>query len=260
MKKTLLFITALLFCSFAFAQQGEIIYTDFDPDLTLVQGINSNDSIMLDIDYDDVYDLKFGLVYYHFEFPVYTALNGWSICQVNDSTDLTTDTLFWLSYIDYGFTNYFGLKKVVGENCYYGWLYTYDGQTKNNKGTKAGTLFIDRMAYCTIPNYPLRAGQTSLTDDIVENGPSQHHGTRPESRCGVQHVRATSGHGHGRRRDAAHRHRQPASRRLLRQRHPQGRAEMRAQGGEGIEGFLRNHRPFPSGQRRRIDGHHSRMS
>ena len=169
MKKTLLFITALLFCSFAFAQQGEIIYTDFDPDLTLVQGINSNDSIMLDIDYDDVYDLKFGLVYYHFEFPVYTALNGWSICQVNDSTDLTTDTLFWLSYIDYGFTNYFGLKKVVGENCYYGWLYTYDGQTKNNKGTKAGTLFIDRMAYCTIPNYPLRAGQTSLTDDIVEN-------------------------------------------------------------------------------------------
>lgn len=169
MKKTLLFITAMLFCSFAFAQQGEIIYTDFDPDLTLVQGINSNDSIMLDIDYDDVYDLKFGLVYYHFEFPVYTALNGWSICQVNDSTDLTTDTLSWLPYIDYGFTNYFGLKKVVGENCYYGWLYTYDGQTKNNKGTKAGTLFIDRMAYCTIPNYPLRAGQTSLTDDIVEN-------------------------------------------------------------------------------------------
>ncbi len=169
MKKTLLFITALLFCSFAFAQQGEIIYTDFDPDLTLVQGINSNDSIMLDIDYDDVYDLKFGLVYYHFEFPVYTALNGWSICQVNDSTDLTTDTLFWLPYIDYGFTNYFVLKKVVGENCYYGWLYTYDGQTKNNKGTKAGTLFIDRMAYCTIPNYPLRAGQTSLTDDILEN-------------------------------------------------------------------------------------------
>ena len=159
----------MLFCSFAFAQQGEIIYTDFDPDLTLVQGINSNDSIMLDIDYDDVYDLKFGLVYYHFEFPVYTALNGWSICQVNDSTDLTTDTLSWLPYIDYGFTNYFGLKKVVGENCYYGWLYTYDGQTKNNKGTKAGTLFIDRMAYCTIPNYPLRAGQTSLTDDIVEN-------------------------------------------------------------------------------------------
>lgn len=29
MKKTLLFITALLFCSFAFAQQGEIIYKTY---------------------------------------------------------------------------------------------------------------------------------------------------------------------------------------------------------------------------------------
>ena len=60
------------------------------------------------------------------------------------------------------------MRKVVGEDCYYGWLYTYDGQTKNDKGTKAGTLFIDRVAYCTIPNYPLRAGQTSLTEGVNE--------------------------------------------------------------------------------------------
>ena len=148
---------------------------------------------MLDIDGDGVDDLKFWLVFYHFEFPVYTALNGWSICHVNDSTDLTTDTLFWLPDIDYGFTSYFGLKKIVGEDCYYGWLYTYDGNTKINKNTKrAGTLFIDRVAYCTIPNYPLRAGQTSLTVGVNEHPTEQTFATiYPNPSTGLSTITGT---------------------------------------------------------------------
>lgn len=172
MKKNL-FITLLmvaLCCTCGFAQQGEIIYTDFNPDLTLVEGINSHDSIMLDIDYDGVYDVKFFLIFYHFTIPVYEALNGWSLCAATDSTFLDSEYIqWWHDYYLQPYTTYIGLKKVIGEDCYYGWFYTYDGITKNDKGTKAGTLFIDRVAYCTIPNYPLRAGQTSLTEDIVEN-------------------------------------------------------------------------------------------
>ena len=170
MKKTLLFLIAVMTVGFAFAQEGEIIYTDFDPDLTLVEGINYNDSIMLDIDYDGVYDLKFSFIPYHpFPVPAYNALNGWSLCAASDSTILDSENLFWIpNYYLQPYTTYIGLKKVVGEDCYYGWLYTYDGSTKNDKGTKAGTLFIDRVAYCTIPNYPLRVGQTSLYEGVNE--------------------------------------------------------------------------------------------
>ena len=186
MKKQLILITVLLVSLFTFAQEGEIIYTDFDPDLTLTQGINSHDSIMLDIDFDGMDDLKFHLVFYHFEYPCINALNGWSICHANDSTVLNSDTLLWWPYIDMGpYTGYFGMKKVVGANCYYAWFYTYDGQTKNAKGTKAGTLFIDRMAYCTIPNYPLRAGQTSLTDDIEENEATAFATIHPNPTIGI---------------------------------------------------------------------------
>jgi len=173
MKKYIFTLLALIAFVGAQAQGGEIIYTDFDPDLTLVEGINSNDSIMLDIDYDGVYDLKFFLVFYHFTVPVYKALNGWSLCAATDSTILDSENLIWRpDYYLQPYTTYIGLKKVVGEDCYYGWLYTYDGNTKNDKNDKntkrAGTLFIDRVAYCTIPNYPLRAGQTSLTEGVNE--------------------------------------------------------------------------------------------
>ena len=178
MKKYLITLFALMAFFGAKAQNGEIIYTDFEPDLTLVEGINSHDSIMLDIDYDGVYDLKFFLVFYHFTVPVYEALNGWSLCAASDSTILDSENLIWRpDYYLQPYTTYIGLKKVVGEDCYYGWLYTYDGQTKNDKGTKAGTLFIDRVAYCTIPNYPLRAGQTSLTVGVNEHPTEQTFAT-----------------------------------------------------------------------------------
>ena len=36
MKRTLFIITALLLCGIAFAQKGEIIYTDFEPDSILI--------------------------------------------------------------------------------------------------------------------------------------------------------------------------------------------------------------------------------
>ena len=172
---------------FAFAQQHEIIFTDFDPDTTLVQGINTFDTIKLDIDYDGIYDIEFYLYVeeHGFEIPFVMPLNGWCISNVEDSIALNVDTLSWRPYIDFGpYTGYFGLKKVVGADCYYGWLYTYDGQTKNARNKKYGTLFIDRMAYCTIPNYPFRAGQTSLTG-VEENESTSFATLHPNPTTGL---------------------------------------------------------------------------
>ena len=169
MKRIVFTIFAMLLMASTKAQEGEIIYTDFDPDLTLRQ--DTQDSILLDIDFDGTNDLKFVLGFDHgFQVPFYHALNGWSIAPVNDSTVLNADTLPrpWLTSYEGPYNSYYGLRKIVGTDCYYGWFYTYDGQTKNSKGTRTATLFIDRMAYCTIPNYPLRAGQTSLVTGIDE--------------------------------------------------------------------------------------------
>lgn len=176
MKKTLLFITALLFCSFAFAQEGEIIYTDFEPDIiAAIDGIN-DDTIKLDIDNDGQIDIKFYLLFNmlaHVYDPIYHTFNNWTITgcwRDGDSTMLNADYLVWLPCItDAYYTEYFGMKKEIGDDVYYGWFYTYEiNDWKNDDKQPWWTIYIDRMAYCTIPNYPLRAGQTSLADGIDE--------------------------------------------------------------------------------------------
>jgi len=168
MKNPTFLLLALLSFMGAKAQKGDIIFTDFYPDLTLTQGINTNSPVMLDIDYDGTNDIEFSLYQEHWwEVPMYKALNGWELCRVNDSTSLTTVTNWYSVYYPGPLISYFGMRKEVGTDCYYGWFYTYDGLTKSTK--RAHTLFIDCMAYCSIPNYPLYVGQTSLTDEINEN-------------------------------------------------------------------------------------------
>lgn len=172
MKKYIFTLLALIAFVGAQAQNGEIIYTDFDPDLTLTQGVNYYDSIKLDIDLDDSYDIWFGLyVELHgFEVPYIATTEGWQLCHATISDTLNSNGLSWVIVDGEGPWNgrYYGLRKNIGEDFYYGWIYLYDGQLKADKNTKAGTLFIDCMAYCTIPNYPLLVGQTSLTEEINE--------------------------------------------------------------------------------------------
>ncbi len=45
-------------------------------------------------------------------------------------------------------------------NCYYGWFRIY----LLMNGTDWPWVALDKKAYCTIPNYPLRWGQTNFTD------------------------------------------------------------------------------------------------
>ena len=171
MKKlaTTLITTMLLMA--AQAQQGEILYTDFDPDITLTQAINSNDTLWFDIDNDGAMDISFFLhIEWGVEMPTIQTTENWKLCHpLSFASSLDSDSLTWVSYDNCGPWNgvYYGLRKTIGTNLYYGWFYVYDGQTKTPN--RWGTLFIDRMAYCTIPNYPLRVGQTDFDWDVEEN-------------------------------------------------------------------------------------------
>ena len=59
-----------------------------------------------------------------------------------------------------------GIRNGIEGEYFYGWMEAYAVVTYNYDSV---WFYLARTAYCTIPNYPLRWGQTSLTDDIVEN-------------------------------------------------------------------------------------------
>ena len=56
------------------------------------------------------------------------------------------------------------LRNKIGDDYYYAWVKT-DGGWNNNRRVYA---CVEEFAYCSIPNYPLRWGQTSLTEGIDE--------------------------------------------------------------------------------------------
>lgn len=196
MKKTLLFITALLFCSFAFAQQGEIIYREFDPPLEIVQNIYGPALVLeLDFDGDGEADHKIQGEYWEFhEWPLYEeSLNGWEtrlvgLDEIDSYTFDESDTIipnapngwrqgsnfayyYYPSQSDLGvYHEHYGCHKVIEGENYYGWYHGYGTEGRlYSGGPYEFRIYIDRIAFCTIPDYPLRWGQTSLTDGIRDN-------------------------------------------------------------------------------------------
>lgn len=65
---------------------------------------------------------------------------------------------------------YLSVKKATEDGCCYGWI---DANIyfppENQVDNFYIYLTIYRMAYCTIPNYPLRVGQTDFDWDVEEN-------------------------------------------------------------------------------------------
>ena len=51
------------------------------------------------------------------------------------------------------------LRRKVGDDYYYAWVKTDGGWNDNGRVYAC----VEKYAYCTIPNYPLKWGQTSLT-------------------------------------------------------------------------------------------------
>ena len=198
MKRVLFTIFAISMMAFAHAQEGEIIKKDFDPDLS-VEGLtfplHQQDTIKIDLDQDGTTDF---LMYIHDKYPgmvryVYIS-STWDfrICYNNiysygyiDENDTivpyhmwlpanTPCELLWEPFDTHFMEHMVGFRKTMNDNNYYAWTRVYmyrnpEEKTKNRSGRHDVVMaYCDQMAFCTIPNYPLRWGQTSMTG-IDEN-------------------------------------------------------------------------------------------
>jgi hypothetical protein len=170
MKKHLILAVLLMAALGLKAQQGEIIYVDFEPDW-IAQ--DSFDTLWIDFDQDGTRDLLF-----------YWKLNGaatvqtlvtaesWEIHPMRDNDTIPPYPAIseieelWVThpnvlppggYHPYGSSLKWAVRHRVGEHYYYGWFQILQ------------YVSFDKYAYCTIPDYPLMWGQTDLTG-IEENG------------------------------------------------------------------------------------------
>lgn len=173
MKKTklILALLALLPFSRALAQNGEIIYVDFDPDWYTQ---SSFDTLWIDFDGNGSRDLLF---YYQLNSA---ATVRW-ICTTDESWEIhpmcDTDTLppypaiseienSWLTamycitpgHSTPGESKKWAVRHKDGDDYYNGWF---------NMASSIAVSF-DAYAYCTIPNYPLQWGQIDYVG-IEEN-------------------------------------------------------------------------------------------
>lgn len=187
MKKQLVLITALLVSLFTFAQKGEIIYTDFEPDSTVHfhgnYGIQPP-NLYLDIDHDGTDDWYFERVlapqatfaarfrhddpnfspnyqvrYYDFALP-----EGTNIAELNWESHVSSVSY---DYVPNGWPpphqyppHFLAIRHQIGEDVYYGWI---EVSVEFREDGKESDVTVYRMAYCTIPDYPFCLGQTDFT-------------------------------------------------------------------------------------------------
>ena len=182
-KTLLLAVFACLFSTCLFSQEkGKLIYTDFEPDSTIFPVWFAGNPI--DINYDGVKDFVFRR----------ESKNGWGILDANYEEDwnrmivkLQPNTQTPLHYVgpwkyEYTLLPYgdycFGFRYMNGDNSYcYGWMRIRVDNTVNNDHIPSVTIYD--MAYCTIPNYPLKFGQKSLTEDVAKISAANYYSLYP---------------------------------------------------------------------------------
>lgn len=177
MKKTLLSLMVFLAVASLSAQEEGIIHTVFEPNLSIV---GNHGTLSIDLDQDGTKDMELfiDVLYSTGEQDVFmTTLSlPWHsrLCLNPDYSFVWADQnendtiipclncwaepnaswqLFWGNNQDW----LLGFRKEVNEQNYYAWvkIHTY----KTNDVT--AHVEVQEMAYCTIPDYPLRWGQTT---------------------------------------------------------------------------------------------------
>jgi hypothetical protein len=200
--KTLLLLAFIsLFQNLLFSQEkGKIIYTDFEPD-TVIQGYalntyvppkhpsteNQIDSLLhfdVDINYDSLWDFGFYAEHDSKNFLwVDIDLNtNWKykLCNTTDPEDLSQLDYTYSGGPRHIYSIYLGdeptveekkiaLRYFTPEGFCYGWLsISVTSGPPVPHEVYLTTITIYEMAYCTIPNYPLKFGQKDFVD-IEEN-------------------------------------------------------------------------------------------
>lgn len=173
--KLLLTIFAGILSISLFSQEkGRIIYTDFENDT-----IRLIDSICLDINCDNILDCK---VVHNWsdtdiDFQTVDTYYNWEIASIfaNDTlpimnhTNWTNSAFLAMCWMGEPKDFDFIFRHNINDNDYcYGWI-RFSIRYGYLNGVCSYRYIFHDMAYCTIPNYPFRLGQTSFTD-VDENG------------------------------------------------------------------------------------------
>jgi hypothetical protein len=185
MKKTklILALLALLPFSGAFAQTGEIIYRDFEPDSILIYWVKLG-PVWIDLDVDgEPDDLAMQMLTFDPGFgaggsicapELFTSGSNMRICAIEpDSTNIILSEVAeedWVTYVGWSGPNgcdavrytHYGFRIRRDDRYYYGWFETYDRVISVKNGKRIVHHGFDRTAYCIVPDYPLRWGQTDI--------------------------------------------------------------------------------------------------
>ena len=174
MKKALLTLLALLAIISARAQNGEIIYRDFEPDYTLEFWSNIS-SMTIDLDGEGSPDIELyytiggglGIIspHIHSNKPDVLELCAIdSVYVIPNNEAWVTDVSEWVVRAN----DYYAFRYKHNDGYLYGWFETFKKEVIEN-GLREVYWGVDRVAFCTIQDYPLGWGQTDLIV-VEENG------------------------------------------------------------------------------------------
>ena len=190
MKKTFIITVLVMALSTAFAQNGGIIYIDFEPDsvVELKQyNLYPESKMMIDFDFDGLPDIRitsyvysggswYDMISYESEWEIHEYEIGDTLMPMNNPEHRWSTRIMWERYfyneID-TISDKFAVRHKVGDTYYYGWFRVYITMCPPSPYP---WVALDKMAYCTDPDYPLVWGQTTLTG-IEENGESNSFAT-----------------------------------------------------------------------------------
>ena len=186
--KLLTALLSLLAITSLRAQEGEIIYTDFEPDLCVawISPPYPHDTIRIDFDQDGTIDFMVLLSWRSTGEIAIDMVSFWEHrYKISDNDSIVPSEYVWPTHHGWLYPNwtwqhmfesgathsedYIGFRNTINEEHYHAWVWVYADIEYTSSHNKVW-VYVDRMAYCTIPDYLLRWGQTSLTDGIDENG------------------------------------------------------------------------------------------
>jgi hypothetical protein len=169
MKKQLTVLAILIMSTLGLkAQQSEIIFTDFEPDLVITN--TEEEAIVIDFDNDGTNDIRFNMTWHSAGgYMTHIKVSGnWRMSEVPDDNDTLTSIELWgygYDWYEYGESERFAARKPVDNGFVYVWFRAYWYRTIN---PSTYHIVFDKFAYCTIPDYPLLWGQTTITAGVEE--------------------------------------------------------------------------------------------
>ena len=184
MKKLFTFVLMLLISGVSLAQEGEILYHEFDPVVYLSAECDPTQVVTgpfydIDLDQNGEFDFRFHLhpdphgygLRMEFEPGYYISPSSLGRVKLVNEGDTLSNDIWGSSYCEFYTTgiHWLGVRWQKDDGYYYGWvkaslicdnfLSCYPCKME---------FFLHDMAYCTNPEYPFRVGQTNYEWTAVD--------------------------------------------------------------------------------------------